>query len=190
MPAAQTKAATKYVLDVEHPKCGVPYFFPAGRRLQTTIRADRLKYQEGFNPLINNVGEIPGERIEIDLADGKYGSARISHRWGYPEYQERRKEFNRQAVAQRSTRLVDPAWTGEVPPPENYTFHSDDDVATWLFWCRRCVDNGWFKEVQGTIPSMEEIRKIGNIRKCTNYGFHDQNITILKKLESENSDIE
>lgn len=150
----------KIVVNIEEPACRMAYFLPAGRELRPTIRPERLKNQT-IDPIINAVGEIPGETITLDATERK---ATIYDRWGEKQYKARRDEFK--ARVKTSERLLDKAVLGEPREPEEYQLHTDDDVATWLFWVNRLVESKIGVLVEGTLPKFDEIRKIGNIRKA------------------------
>lgn len=167
---------TKVVLNIEEPKCRFPYFLPAGRALRSTVRADRLKHQSG-SPVIMAVGEIPGEQI---VYDGEKGVARIRDRYGDKANAELRAEVQR--LVARSPSILDQSAAGAPLEEESYKLHTDDDRATWLAHMRRLVDSGAAEVVEGTLPSAEDINRLGTWTKGEYFGFTSPHITKHPKV--------
>jgi hypothetical protein len=171
MPTTTKTGAVKVILNIEEPKCRFPYFFPAGRALRSTIRADRLKHQPG-SPIVMSVGEIPGEQIEFD---GEAGMAYIRDRLGEKGNAELRKEIARQVNVSQT--ILDPAAKGQPREEEQYLLHTDDDRATWLAHMVRLVDSGAAVVVKGSLPSREEVNRLGTWTKGEYFGFQTPSVT-------------
>lgn len=174
--AASNCGATKVILNIEEPKCRFPYFYPAGRALRSTIRPDRLKHQPG-SPIVMSVGEIPGEQIEFD---GEKGVAFVRDRLGFKEFDATRNEIYRQVSVSQT--ILDPAAKGAPLPEEKYTLHNDDDRATWLAHIVRLVESGAAVIVKGSLPSRDEVDRLGTWTKGEYFGFSQASITKHAKV--------
>lgn len=178
---AASVGTCRVVLNVEEPKCRNPYFYPAGRALRSTIRSDRLKHQPG-SPVVQSVGEIPGEQIEFD---GEKGKAFIRDRLAEKGNAQLRKDIAHQVSASQT--ILDPAAKGAPLPEEEYVLHNDDDRATWLAHMVRMVDAGQAVIVKGSLPTKDEVNDLGNWTKGEFFGFSNPKITKHFKTEKSNA---
>jgi len=136
------------------------FFAPAGGVLATELRSDELRGASGKH-LTAVGGFIPGHRIEIDTRNKR---VRVVDRLKLKEHSEllerirehmrNSDDFMRKDLApdfQREgcVREFERKLTGQ--PPNN--------LATWLYHCRREVEAGKLHVVRGELPSYEEIQK-------------------------------
>ena len=156
---------SKIVLDVQCKFNRNPYFVPLSGCLRTEIRHEeiRLKHIPGLLNLCG--GSIPGQRIEIDT---KKGVGRIIDRMHLPENKEKNKQIR---AALRNDEDTIGKEFGTSYNTEGCLFEGDHklsdsppgNLASWLFWCRRMLDDGKLKLVEGDLPSLDDIRKLGDV---------------------------
>ena len=138
------------VIAVDKPRNGNVYFYPTNCSVEGTLKPWRSP-GANYKPPIAALGEIPGERIHLDVK-GKTG--RISHALSDPE---NAGLFERIKKASRSCQP--PLKCGDKPAEDRWFRNlSDDQVNTWLHWMRRLVDRGHATILQGNLPGAEEIK--------------------------------
>lgn len=156
------RAAALIQIDIDDPQCCNPFFVPTQTVLRSSASSRNLKHGN-LHPIISEIEEIPGDRIEIDLEAGK---ARIIDRFGLPEHKERLTKL-RELVRQHASQLTN--FKGALGDPKEtveYTLHSDNDKATWLWWTLRIVEEKQGKLLPGSspLPTREEIRAMGDVK--------------------------
>ena len=150
-----------------------PYFVPLEGRLRTEIRQSEIKLDKIPGLLNLCGGSIPGHRIEIDT-DKKIG--RIIDRMHLPENKEKDKQI-RQALRSDVKTLVKEfgsTYDTEDCLTEGEHKLMDDgpgNLATWLWWCHRMYDEKKLELVEGKLPTLDEIRKIGDVFGGPDYGL-------------------
>ncbi len=164
---------SKIVLDVRCKFNRNPYFVPLQGSLRTEIRHEeiRLKNIPGLLNLCG--GSIPGHRIVIDT---KKGVGRIIDRMHFPENKEKDKLVR---SALRNDEDTIGKEFGPLYNTDGCLFEEDHklgdsppgNLATWLFWCRRMYDDGKLKLVEGDLPTLDEIHKIGDVFCGPDFGL-------------------
>lgn len=151
-----------------------PYFVPLQGCLRSEIRHEeiRLKHIPGLLNLVG--GSIPGHRIEIDT---KKNVGRIIDRMHLPENKEKDKQIRNALRSDEFTvgKEFGPSYnTEECLPEGDHEFSKGlpGNLASWLYWCHRMHADGKLELVEGEIPTLDEIRKIGDV-----YGGPDGGIT-------------
>lgn len=142
-----------------------PYFVPLGGCLRTEIRHEeiRLKNIPGLLNLCG--GSIPGQRIEIDT---KKGIGRIIDRMHLPENKEKDKQIrnalrnDENAIGKEFGPLYNTVGCLEEGD-HKFSESLPGNLASWLFWCRRMYDDGKLELVEGDLPSLDDIRKLGDV---------------------------
>ncbi len=164
---------SKLVFDVRCKLNRNPYFVPLGGCLRTEIRHEeiRLKNIPGLLNLVG--GSIPGHRIEIDM---KKGIGRIIDRMHLPENKEKDKQIR--AVLRSDENTIGKEFglsynTEGCLPEEDHKLGEalPGNLASWLWWCRRMYDEGKLELVEGELPTLDEIRKIGDIFGGPDFGL-------------------
>lgn len=164
---------SKIVLNVQCKINRNPYFVPLEGRLKTEIRHSEIKLDK-IPGLLNMVGgSIPGHRIEIDT-DKKIG--RIIDRMHLPENEEKDKLIRNALRSDERTLVKEfgPTYDTEDCLTEGEHKLMDDgpgNLATWLWWCRRMYDEKKLELIEGKLPTLDEIRKIGDVFGGSDYGL-------------------
>ena len=157
------------VMDVRAPRNRHVHFTPADGTLRSEVRIEEI-HSKFIPGKLNEVGgSSPGHRIEIDTkANGGKGRARIVDRMHLKEFAEKdkqvRKAFPDESNGNKSFKDYNQNDDGLLPEG---VFELNDEpptnLATWLFWCLRLVQNGRLHIVEGKLPSMQEIRRMGKV---------------------------
>jgi hypothetical protein len=159
VPPTKKTAGWDLVLDVEQEEHNRdPKFPPLGEKLRGTVRSTRM-YTDRVNGAIAQVGEIPGQRIMVDL---ERRHVKVIDRMTLKENAPIDKAL-RDLARRREDIRDDPNWqyVGDVD-----TSVSQSKWPTWLWWMRRLVDQGKLKVVSGgdKLPKLAEVLKMGDIR--------------------------
>ena len=149
--------AWELVIQVRAPKNRAVLFPPTDSNLESDWRADQHlnACQE-----VRALGEIPGHELKVSFKDKK---ALLHHRM-----HDATPEFDR---ALRKAIRSDANGIGinftHYPPDQEFEIVTEDDRATWLWWIKRNVDRNRFVLKQGSLPSYDEIRRMGNVKTCS-----------------------
>ena len=150
-----------------------PYFVPLEGCLRTEIRQSEIRLDK--LPGLLNIcgGSIPGHRIEIDT---KEGVGRVIDRMHLPENAEKDKKI-RHALRSDERSLVKefgPTYETKdclTESEHEFTANGPGSLASWLWWCRRMYDENKLELVEGKVPTLEEIRKIGDVHCGSDWGL-------------------
>ena len=174
------KMAYDIVLDVRAPLNRNVQFRPADGTLRSEIRIENIRSKNLPGKLNAVGGFIPGHRVEIDMkANGGKGRARIVDRMHLKEFAEKDKQVRK-------------VFPDEINGNKSFTDYNQNDdgllsegvfelngepptnLATWLFWCLRLVQDGSLHYAEGSakLPSMNDIRRSGIIYKGEDFGLH------------------
>ncbi len=151
-----------------------PYFVPLQGRLRTEIRQSEIRLDK-LPGLLNLVGgSIPGHRIEIDA---KKNVGRIIDRMHLAENKEKDKQVRNALRSDEKTlsKEFGPSYnTDDCLPEGDHEFSKSlpGNLATWLFWCVRMYQDGKLEHVEGDIPTLDDVRKMGDV-----YGGPDGGIS-------------
>jgi hypothetical protein len=139
-----------------------PKFIPTGEELRGTVRSTQLFTDRPAGP-ITQVGTIPGQRILVDLENWH---VKIIDRMSLPE--NRQIDQALRDLARRSESIrIKPDW--QYWPDVDLKLTNKDQWAKCLWYMRRMVDCGKLSQVEGQLPELKEILKIGKVR-LNNYG--------------------
>lgn len=160
------------VVEVDHPKNSDVFFYPATQ----SVRSRFIPYRSGTGApgQLNKYQArgIPGQRIHIHVGS-KVG--RITDALAEDEsfYEELKRDMD---TGPKPIRVGVPNRTVV------FTGLTDEDVQTWLFWMKRlCTDSYKTaetrqdlgvagKEIQGKLPTLEEIIGTGKARRPRFHG--------------------
>ena len=138
------------VIAVDKPRNGNVYFYPTNCAIEGTFKPWRTPGAK-FKPPILALGEIPGERVHLDVK-GKTG--RISHALRDPDNAKTLEKVRRAART-----CQPPVICGEAPKEDRWFRNlTEEQVNTWLYWMRRLVDEGKATILQGQLPGLDELK--------------------------------
>lgn len=131
------------------------WFIPAGVSLHGEIRAEWLHSSRVPGAILQVGGVIPGHRL---LVDTKGRTAKIIDRLSLPEHAKLVEQLRVIGQTERYWHARFDALRKDV----DFNI-ADDEFAKWMYCIRRCVDHGTLQLVRGTVPTLEECRKLGTI---------------------------
>jgi len=146
------------VLDVRVPHNRNPFFYPAQKVLRGEAQIAQIAAKNVPGVMAQIGGVIPGHQVQVDT---KGKRVKIVDRMGFKENAELLRKMR--DVEKRSETPF-PA-IGDPDPDEEFK-STDEEWPTWLYHIRQMVEHGrlHFVKGEGSIPSIDEIRRMGVIR--------------------------
>ncbi len=163
----------KLVFDVQCKFNRHPSFFRLEGCLRTEIRQKETSL-DNIPGLLNMDGRsIPGYRIEIDR---EKNCARIIDRMHLPENEEKNKLVRNALLRDENTLVKEFGPTYETKECLSESEHEFTDggpgnLASWLWWCRRMYDEKKLILVEGKVPTLDDIRRIGDVHGGSDWGL-------------------
>lgn len=145
------------ICDVRAAKNRDVYFEPTGNNLQSDWRESESR---SAPEVIRDLGEIPGQQIRVDTKGRK---ALIHHKMNDPENKELDQRVRRAFASEQGGFVQFTHYT----PDENINLELDDDYATFLYWLRRLADTHKIVVIKGELPTLDQMRRLGNVRVCS-----------------------
>lgn len=168
--------STRIEVDIVSKQNREVLFPPLNAKFRSEIRTDHVTGVRRIPSVLTQIGGVlPGIRVVVDTKKREAEVIDLMHDPENAELTERLKAAMKAATQDMPRDIATGGTFTHFSKDPRRTFKLDGDLpynlATWLYWLRRLLDTGKVRVHKGELPTMEEIRQMGDIFLSQNYNI-------------------